>query len=690
MALDEFIENQVFSGIQYLFTHKIALACFFSNFEQLAQYIDQAERYLHASTGMIMVPEFYFFSAIASFQLVMNKSAEAQVQPLSKIEQYLAEMSKWAAQAPINFQHKFDLLRAQQRQVAGELYAAADLYDRAIAGAQANDYIQEEALANELAANFYQAWGKEKVAAGYMQEAYACYAQWGAKAKIDDLEQRYPHLLRAILEKAQPFNPLETLATIAAPHFSTHASAQASRSSSSSSVNSTLDFAAVLRASQSLSSTIELDDLLHKLTQIILQNSGADRCALILCNPKGAWEVRAMATPTDTQLCHAPLLDNPDIPTKLIYFVKNTQEAVVMDNCETALPVVGEYLSRHQPQSILCLPILNQGNLIGILYLQNQLTRGVFTKDRVLILNFLCTQAAISLENARLYQQTQTYAQQLEQSQLQTVQSEKMASLGNLVAGVAHEINNPIGFLNGSINNGKEYIQDLMGHLALYQQHYPNPVSPILDDAEEIDLEFLSEDLPKLLDAMKGATDRIKGISTSLRTFSRADTEYKVKANLHEGLDSTLLILKYRLKACEYRPAITVIQNYGEIPAIHCFPGQLNQVFMNILANAIDMFDAVAQQSSLKSLKDNPQQITIRTILSHDAVEIRIQDNGKGMTETVKTKIFDHLFTTKSVGQGTGLGLAIARQIVEVKHGGSLKVQSELGRGTEFCIRLPF
>lgn len=286
-------------------------------------------------------------------------------------------------------------------------------------------------------------------------------------------------------------------------------------------------------------------------------------------------------------------------------------------------------------------------------------------------------------------QELQQTLTQLQASQVQLIQSEKMSALGNLVAGVAHEINNPIGFLSGSINNARAYMQDLLGHLALYQQHYPNPVAPIQDNAEDIDLEFLSQDLPKLLNSMEGASDRIQSISTSLRTFSRADTQYKVSANLHDGIDSTLLILKYRLKANEYRPAIEVIQDYGILPMVKCFSGQLNQVFMNILANAIDMFDEIAQTQALEELKPRPQQITIRTTVDSDQVQIQICDNGKGMTEAVKAKIFDHLFTTKEVGKGTGLGLAIARQIVVEKHGGSLDVQSALGRGTEFSIRLP-
>ncbi len=189
--------------------------------------------------------------------------------------------------------------------------------------------------------------------------------------------------------------------------------------------------------------------------------------------------------------------------------------------------------------------------------------------------------------------------------------------------------------------------------------------------------------LPKLLDAMIGANNRIQSISNSLRTFSRADTDYKVTANLHEGLDSTLLILKYRLKAKEHRPAI------GNIPPIKCFPGHLNQVFMNILANAIDMFDEMAQTSTFAELQAHPQQITISTEAIANQVYIKIRDNGKGISTEVQGKIFDNLFTTKGVGKGTGLGLAIARQIVEERHGGTIEVNSRLEKGTEFVISIP-
>ncbi|MDB9511619.1 HAMP domain-containing sensor histidine kinase, partial [Kamptonema animale CS-326] len=200
---------------------------------------------------------------------------------------------------------------------------------------------------------------------------------------------------------------------------------------------------------------------------------------------------------------------------------------------------------------------------------------------------------------------------------------------------------------------------------------------------------YIIEDLPKMIDSMQLGCDRIQGISTSLRTFSRVDKDYKVPFNIHEGIDSTILILKYRLKANDERPAIEVVKDYGNISAIECFPGQLNQVFMNIIANAIDALEESNINRSFAEIKANPNRITIQTSLVDNQVKISIADNGQGMNEEVKAQIFDHLFTTKAVGKGTGLGLAIARQIVEEKHGGSLNVNSILGEGTEFIITLP-
>ncbi len=265
-----------------------------------------------------------------------------------------------------------------------------------------------------------------------------------------------------------------------------------------------------------------------------------------------------------------------------------------------------------------------------------------------------------------------------------------MATLGNLVAGVAHEINNPLGFVGGNLDELRQSLQDIVEYLELYERTFPSPGPDIEAKREELEIDFLLEDLPKLLDSMGAGCDRICNISTSLRTFSRADTESKFKANLHEGLESTLLILKYRLKARDFRPEIEVIRDYDELPEIDCFPGQLNQVFMNLLANAIDMFDEIAAGQSFEELQAQPQQITIQTrLIEPYRVEICISDNGKGIAEALRSKIFDREFTTKSVGKGTGLGVAIAHQIVTEKHGGTITYNAKSGQGTTFVVSLP-
>ena len=271
---------------------------------------------------------------------------------------------------------------------------------------------------------------------------------------------------------------------------------------------------------------------------------------------------------------------------------------------------------------------------------------------------------------------------ELKRTQSQLVQSEKMSSLGQLVAGVAHEITNPIRFVAGNVGHAIQYTDELLNLLRLYAKHYPHPLPEIQEEAEAIDVEFLIEDFPKLLVSMKMGADRIVEIVQSLRTFSRFDEATMKLIDIHKGIDSTLLILQNRLKCKAGHPEITVVKEYGNLPLVKCYPGQMNQVFMNILTNAIDALDDYKQ--------DHPNTITIHTeVLDENHIVIRIKDNRPGMTENVKAQLFDPFFTTKPIGKGTGLGLSISYQIVVEKHNGQLKCISAPGEETEFLIEIP-
>lgn len=298
------------------------------------------------------------------------------------------------------------------------------------------------------------------------------------------------------------------------------------------------------------------------------------------------------------------------------------------------------------------------------------------------------THLQLSFLTQNLEQQVSEKNAQLQASQNQLIQREKMSALGNLVAGIAHEINNPIGFLGGNIQPALDYINDLLGLIDLYQQKYPQPDAEIKAEMEQIDLEYIREDLPKLVGFMKEGVKRIRDVSTSLRTFSHADSDRPVPCNIHDGIDSTIMILKHRLKADDTHPEIEVIKNYGDLPQIECYAGQLNQVFMNLLSNAIDAFDESNKGDSYHNIA---HKIMIGTELSPDLNQIfvSIKDNGVGMNKILQEQIFEDFFTTKCVGKGTGLGLAIARQIVVQKHQGDITVHSILGAGTEFVITLP-
>lgn len=293
--------------------------------------------------------------------------------------------------------------------------------------------------------------------------------------------------------------------------------------------------------------------------------------------------------------------------------------------------------------------------------------------------------------NTQLEDRTKTLEKalvDLKQSQRQLVQSEKLSSLGQLLAGVAHEINNPISFIYGNLKPGDKYIQDLLELVALYQQEY-EANEAIAQRAKKIDLDYLIEDLPKLWQSMKVGADRIQDIVMSLRNFSRTDETELRAVNLHDGIDSTLIILRNRWKNQDFRPAIEIIKQYSELPLIECYIGQINQVFMNILVNAIDALDERDQTRTFDECEAAPSTIWISTTIINGWVQITIADNGTGMSEITQNQLFDPFYTTKPIGKGTGLGLSISYAIITERHHGKLQCDSTLGEGSKFIVEIP-
>ncbi|MBW4527937.1 MAG: AAA family ATPase [Phormidium tanganyikae FI6-MK23] len=702
--LEECENRSSFAAIAFYKILKAQILYLYNRLDDAHQCTKEARHLLKYLPGCISLSEFNFYNSLILVSLYPTVTEPQKSEYWQQIAINQQQMEIWAETCPENFRYQYLLVKAEIAHLLDEPFTAIDLYDEAISLAKTNGFVQDAALANERAAKFWMARGKEKLAQVYWSEAYYHYRAWGATTKLIELEQHSSRLLIAAHPVGnQPCIVDETLSI-------THIS------STSSSSTQLLDLSTILKASQAISQEIQLDRLFESLLKVILESAGAEQGAILLPRDEH-WTIAVQGQSNHTDITILPTLSEADMPVEeflpmsiVQYAARTQQRLVIHDATKEPICATDSYVLTHQPKSILCFPITYQGGLCGIIYLENRQTTEAFSRDRLKVLSLLSAQIAISLENANLYQTLQTAntalqtsearereraeqlehsLQNLQQTQTQLIQTEKISSLGQLVAGVAHEVNNPVGFIAGNLNHAKQAVEDLIGLIRLYRETFSQPGQAIEDEIEAIDLDYLIQDLPQMISSMKLGTDRIKEIMQSLRNYSRVDGSKKQLADLHKGIDSTLMILSHRLKANPEHPAIQVIKEYGELPEVSCFAGQLNQVFMNLIANAIDALEETNRGKSYAALEAKPNCITIRTSVENNDAVVRIKDNGTGMPPEVQQRIFEAFFTTKPEGKGTGLGLPICYQIVREKHGGQLSLLSVVGEGTEFIIQIP-
>ncbi len=437
--------------------------------------------------------------------------------------------------------------------------------------------------------------------------------------------------------------------------------------------------------------SLDLDIIFNTTTQEVLHLFQADRVSVYRFAPDWSGDFVAESVVSGwKKLLGISIRDTHFQETKGGRYIKG--ESLAVDDIYQAghNQCHIELLEYFEAKAYIIVPICQGEKLWGLLAAYQNSSPRHWEEYEIKLLTQIGVQLAVGIQQAELLAQTKTQAEELTQilnhlrkTQSQLIQSEKMASLGQLVAGVAHEINNPVNFIYGNITYIRNYTKDLLRLVELYQQLYSTPKPEITALIAEIDLEFLTGDLSKILASMKVGAERIRELVLSLRNFSRLDEAEMKLVNIHEGIDSTLMLLQYRLKA---NIEIEVIKEYGDLPLVECYVAQMNQVFMYLLNNAIDALESSGQVTPMIKITTEVSNV------SHDArgtILIRIMDNGPGMTEDVRSRIFDPFFTTKPVGQGVGLGLAISYQIIVETHHGNLQCFSRLGEGAEFLIEIP-
>lgn len=664
------------TGIYTLHLYKLILAFLFEKHEE-AQLLAHKLDSIRSGINYYYVAVADFYEALNLLQLYTLAEKKIQKKYFRRIEDLIDRLDEHAEYAPFNHLHKLFLIEAEKHRVLGEEDEAKRMYEKALQLARYNEFLNDEVLIWELLGKFYRQLGNSFLAEAYLSKAWKINKNWGSDAKAEFLEKRYPHFIGKGKSSSAQSTP-------------------GARSASSGEMLQGLDLESITKASFALSSEIVLSNLLEKMMHVVMENAGAQMGAFIE-NQQGQLFMIAHGKAGEGIKVREPLpLEEVNyLSTAIVNFVARTRKELVLANASGHSQFEKDpYIQEIKPKSLLCYPLVHKRKLIGIIYLENNLSEGAFTADRIEVLNVLSAQICISIDNAHLYEsldekvrlrtaelnkkniQLNTTLGKLKNTQSKLVSSEKMASLGQLTAGIAHEINNPVNFISGNIGPLTRDIEDIKTLLLLVKdlenpENLRNKLTKIKEFREEIEAEYLFEEIELLLNGIKDGASRTKEIVLGLKNFSRLDEQDFKMADVHEGIDSTFTLLNNKLKN-----RIEVFRNYDpNLPRIECLPGKLNQVFMNILNNAMDAIEGKGE-------------IHITTRQLDNKLEIRIRDTGTGMPKEVAEHIFEPFYTTKDVGAGTGLGLSITYGIIQ-QHKGDIRVESTPGEGTEFIIEIP-
>ncbi len=620
--------------------------------------------------GHVSETEFRFHRALLFAALTTEGTAEERAARQTTLGEDLIKLERWSAQCPENFAHKHLLAAAEVARVADDEVRAMSLYDRAIEAATAHDFPHHQALANELAGRFHLGRGRRKIARAYLIDARYGYLRWGAAAKVAAMDARYADVL-----------PRDD-----------------KRATTEGTSGAALDLMAVMKASQAISGEIVLGELLRKLMSTVVENAGAQRGLLVL---KGDHELiveagSALASSGQILVTEEPIEGRSDVSLAIVRYVERTRESVVLGDAANIGQFRSDpYVSQERPKSILCLPVIEQQKLVGVLYLENNLVANAFTPERCKVLELLASQAAISLENARLYDTLENRVQvrtqelstsneelsraltRLKETQKQLIMQEKLASLGALTSGIAHEIKNPLNFINNFAELTIGLVDDLGSEVESQQARLdPGSVAMI----EEI-VADLRQNAAKINEHGKRADSIVSAMLEHARSGVGERRDVDVNALLAEY--ANLAYQGFRSQDSAFN--VTIETSYDPaVGLLYIVPQEVGRVFLNLINNAC--YAARAQRQRLGERFAPTLRLT--THRAGDKVEIRVRDNGDGIPPAVREKIFNPFFTTKPAGEGTGLGLSISYEIVQ-SNGGTLAVDTVPGSFTEFIITLP-